>query len=339
MADRKSDRNKDKVMNYKVLHEDGTSSPSIVKPETIKVKHQSAGKNTGTEISSVQNPIGNLSAGKMTTNVNSTTDNLLSTPVKPPSDLDEESGKTEKLKLMHRLQELDKVQSRLQERRELEILRKQVQERESYIETLQHSLGEGSSDGAIVRPKSTIASGKSKPKLAASFGNPSSTEISSEKTGPQVYILSDSIAKHVTDIRLTKVHPFPGINISRLTSKIENDPVLVSKPFTIIHVGTNDINRFSEEEILSLFNNLISVIRAKSSTHIIISSILPRPVDHVLTGSKVKRINFLLKQKCLERKVQFICSFRPFFKFGKPLRDLFAVRDGGLHLNIEVLPV
>ena len=39
--------------------------------------------------------------------------------------------------------------------------------------------------------------------------------------------------------------------------------------------------------------------------------------------------------KCLEKRIQFVSSFRPFLKGGEPVRDLFAVRDGGLHLNFE----
>ena len=151
----------------------------------------------------------------------------------------------------------------------------------------------------------------------------------------KVAILSDSIAKYVTGIRQAEVIAFPGINFSRLTRQIEKNPKLVEKKFTIIHVGTNDIKNYTIEEMLSFFNNLITLIRSMSSTTIVFSSILPRPVDADETGEKVKEVNLRIKQKCKDRNVQFLHSFRPFLKYGKPIRELFAVRDGGLHLNNE----
>ena len=128
-----------------------------------------------------------------------------------------------------------------------------------------------------------------------------------------VYILSDSIAKHVSGILYTAIHSFPGINIARLTARICHYPDMLSRPYTIIHVGTNDIHTLSVCEIMSGFNNLITTVRSQSSTHLILSSILPRPVDHNKSDEKVKEVNRLLKLKCLERNVQFICSYRPFF--------------------------
>ncbi|XP_053388933.1 uncharacterized protein LOC128551982 [Mercenaria mercenaria] len=153
----------------------------------------------------------------------------------------------------------------------------------------------------------------------------------------QEYILSDSIAKYVDGINYTEVKAYPGANISRLMAKNEKDKSLISKPYTLVHVGPNDIaqNHMTVDMILSNFNALISLIRNYSSTRIIISSILPRPVVVVSTEEKVKEVNKQLKVKCTERRVQFVASFRPFLKFAKPISDLYAVRDGGLHLNYE----
>jgi lysophospholipase L1-like esterase len=135
---------------------------------------------------------------------------------------------------------------------------------------------------------------------------------------------------------------FPGINIARPSARIQNAHFLMSKPYkpyTIIHVGTNDINSreyYSVYEIISFFNNLITLIRSIiPQTHIVFSSILPRPCDYLDTSAKVKQINKLLEGQCKERNCQFIHSCRPFFKFGKPVHSLFAVKDKGLHLNLE----
>ena len=132
-----------------------------------------------------------------------------------------------------------------------------------------------------------------------------------------------------------KVIAFPGIHVGRLTAKVQNHPYLIQCRCTILHVGTNDVQNLTVKEILSEFNNLITVIQTLSKTRILISSILPRPVDYKVTGSKVKELNFSLKALCLDRKVTFLNSYRQFFKGGQPMRELFAVRDGGLHLNSE----
>ena len=150
-----------------------------------------------------------------------------------------------------------------------------------------------------------------------------------------VFILSDSIAKHVSGIRHAEVIAFPGINITRLTSRIQRDMSLLSRPYTIVHVGTNDVQNLSVGEMISEYNNLITVIRRFSNTKILFSSILPRPVDYEDTKDKVKEVNRQLKLLCAERHVSFLHSFRPFFRCGRPIRELYAVRDGGLHLNME----
>lgn len=147
--------------------------------------------------------------------------------------------------------------------------------------------------------------------------------------------MSDSIAKYVKDVRHTEVCAFPGINISRLTNKLQNRHLVLDKEFSIIHVGTNDINSLSVGEILSSFNNLIEVVRRNSETTILISSIIPRPVDHQVTGDKVKLVNSKLKQLCMQRKVQFLHTFRPFIRNCEPRRELFAIKDQGLHLNLD----
>ena len=148
-------------------------------------------------------------------------------------------------------------------------------------------------------------------------------------------ILSDSIAKNVSGVHGARVVAFPGITIGRLSAKVQKMPNLIEARNTVLHVGTNDINNLSASEMISEYNNLITAVQTLSKTKILISSILPRPVDYSLTKEKVKEVNRLLKCLCADRKVSFLHSFRPFFKGGQPVRELFATRDGGLHLNLE----
>lgn len=157
----------------------------------------------------------------------------------------------------------------------------------------------------------------------------------SESRFVRVQIVSDSIAKYVKDIRNTEVVAFPGININRLTNKIQNGQLQLSKEYTIIHVGTNDIHSFDIGETLSAFNNLITVVRGNSATRLVLSSILPRPVDHQFTGDKIKLVNTRLKAMCKQRNVQFLHTYRRFLNNCQPRRELFAIKDQGLHLNLE----
>ncbi|XP_053376959.1 uncharacterized protein LOC128547791 [Mercenaria mercenaria] len=149
--------------------------------------------------------------------------------------------------------------------------------------------------------------------------------------------LSDSMAKHVTDIRETDIRSYPGITIGHLTSKIMKGSINLNYENIVIHVGTNDVNNFSSGEISSLYSNLITAVKTftDSSVTIYLSSILPRPVDFSETGPKVKEINLSLEAICKDRKIKFLKSFRPFLKANQPRRELYAIKDGGLHLNLE----
>lgn len=148
-------------------------------------------------------------------------------------------------------------------------------------------------------------------------------------------IVSDSIAKYVSDIIGTSVTAFPGINISRLSNRISKGFVDLNSEFVILHVGTNDINSLHVLEMLSSYNDLLSVVRSCSRSQIAVSACLPRPIDHEVNGNKIKEFNKGLEKLCRSRNVKFLRTFRPFLFNGCPRRELFAVRDGGLHLNLE----
>ena len=100
-------------------------------------------------------------------------------------------------------------------------------------------------------------------------------------------------------------------------------------------MGTNEIPHLDKGAILSSINILITIVRRHSKTKIVFSSILHRPLDHESNGEKVKDKD--LMKLCEQRNIRFIHSNRPFLKFGKPIRELFAIRDYGLHLNLERL--
>ena len=118
----------------------------------------------------------------------------------------------------------------------------------------------------------------------------------SERRPIKVQIISDSISKHVPDIHHTEVKAFPGTHINQLANKIETGHLYLDKPIPIIHVGTNDVVTIETGAMLSCFNNLILQIRKKSNTAIVMSALLPRPVDNSTLGDKVKHVNNKLEQ-------------------------------------------
>lgn len=146
------------------------------------------------------------------------------------------------------------------------------------------------------------------------------------------------MAKHITGIRNTSVQSFPGATISKLQHLIATKKASISYKYTILLIGTNDIpSHRSIGEIMSSYENLITFIKTNSNTKIIISAIIPRPCDMRFDPSerRVKDINRELKILCKRRKLQFLHTYRIFLSYNRPIRSLFAVNDGGLHLNLE----
>ena len=88
---------------------------------------------------------------------------------------------------------------------------------------------------------------------------------------------------------------FPGYNIVKLTMKLDKTLKghIELSPFDyiIVHVGTNNIDRRdSFDNIIADYGNLIPVIKKNnSSIRIIMSAILPRPVDHDETDEMIKK--------------------------------------------------
>ena len=106
--------------------------------------------------------------------------------------------------------------------------------------------------------------------------------------------------------------------------------------YVILHVGTNDlVNRAPYGDIISDFGNLIGICQYKKpSIKIAVSSILPRPVDPKITDSVRRNVNdYLNKKMSKSMRFKFVCSYKPFMHAGQVRRELFAKKDGGLHLN------
>ena len=107
-------------------------------------------------------------------------------------------------------------------------------------------------------------------------------------------IICDSMAKHVHSIRHTTMQCFRGANIRQIQTVIQND-----KPSSL-----------TVQEIMSLYENLITYIRSRSYTRLIISAIIPRPCDSYSNAAvkRCKDVNKALENVCIKRKVQFLKS-------------------------------
>lgn len=155
----------------------------------------------------------------------------------------------------------------------------------------------------------------------------------------KVTIVSDSIAKYITGIEGVSLQAFRGDTIGRLTNRLLSHQVKLEQfDHVIFHVGTNDIgNKASFDHMISDYGNLIGICRkVKPSINIIMSAILPRPVDHENTDIMIKRVNgYLQRNMSKSMNFRFLRTYRPFMYAGKVKRELFAKRDGGLHLNTE----
>ena len=154
----------------------------------------------------------------------------------------------------------------------------------------------------------------------------------------KVTIVTDSIAKYVSGIDGVVVQVFSGATIGRIVYGITNREVkLRAFDYVIFHVGTNDVgNQSSFENIISNFGNLVGACRKiHPSIHILISAILPRPIDHTYTDDFIRSVNgHLDKFMSKHLNFRFMKTYRPFMFGGKVRPELFAHRDGGLHLNI-----
>ena len=157
--------------------------------------------------------------------------------------------------------------------------------------------------------------------------------------------MGDSIIQHIDHIDGVNVISFLGATIGKLAALFSKDAVALEKyDYIIIHVGINNIGNFVKFKmshriayngIISDFANLIAIVQKKKpGITILVSSILPRPVDHSATDDIIKELNSCLKDTMsIDMGFKFICSYKAVSKFGTYQRYLFAKADQGLHLN------
>lgn len=164
--------------------------------------------------------------------------------------------------------------------------------------------------------------------------------------GFKCYVLSDSMCKFINDTRTVKFQCRGGATTYSCINLIESGFFTVSGcDLIIIHVGTNDIHKFSVEESTKWMKVVIKLIRRRNKgVKVVISAVLPRPVDYHLTipGSgltveqKVGQLNRCFRALQTEIPlVGFTPSYKSFSHRGVVLTKLFKEKgwDKGLHLS------
>lgn len=106
-------------------------------------------------------------------------------------------------------------------------------------------------------------------------------------------ILVDSIGKYLTGIRDAEILSYRGETIGEFIHKIRSNIIKLNRyTHVIVHVGTNNVFNNKPGEILNLYRTLIHLIKQQYKNIIVgISSILPRPKDHSLSGTDIQNVN------------------------------------------------
>lgn len=150
-------------------------------------------------------------------------------------------------------------------------------------------------------------------------------------------ILSDSFFKYFPDLKNTEIQAFGGITSERLLWKIRHGYFNINEFCNVlIHVGTNDIFAITSNQYRFNIDLIIQEIRCvNASCRIILSSILPRPVDFRMSDRLVQDFNSQLfdfsQTGCA--KVNYMPVCKSFYdRFHSPIFPLFHKTDL-LHLN------
>jgi ribA/ribD-fused uncharacterized protein len=116
--------------------------------------------------------------------------------------------------------------------------------------------------------------------------------------------------------------------------KLFHWPALAMSNYAVIvlHVGTNDIEKFPIEQSKVSFEVLISFVKLVApNAHLIDSTIIPRPRDFETLGEKVNELNYWLMN--VLPGITVLKSFSSFLHQGKLIKELFW--KDGLHLAQE----
>ena len=110
---------------------------------------------------------------------------------------------------------------------------------------------------------------------------------------------------------------FPGVGIIDIIDLINRGIIKLHFDIIIIHVGTNNIWNYNLRDFENNYNQLVTDVTCLAK-RIMLSAILPRPVDFNQTKIFVVAVNTLLRNMCLHRGADFIATYK-FVKYGQPI--------------------
>jgi hypothetical protein len=145
-------------------------------------------------------------------------------------------------------------------------------------------------------------------------------------------IVGDSILRNVRYVNDCNVYALSGIRLEELNKFLSNNKSIITKARSIlIHCGTNNIVSDSEPTIIDKFKIILTTLtNYNKDAHIMISTILARPLDHNKYGPKCASINRRLRELSKVDNFSVVMSHKITLKAGKPITDMFY---DGLHLN------
>jgi lysophospholipase L1-like esterase len=145
-------------------------------------------------------------------------------------------------------------------------------------------------------------------------------------------IVGDSILKNVRHIKDSSIFSLSGAKLDDVTRLMPD--IISSCPNTssvLIHCGTNDVDSFDLDEIVSKFENLIKTINnINPETKILISSILPKFDKNGESDPRISKINKAIWDKCASWRCFFVASFKVLSHEDEPCSAYFL---DGIHLN------
>ena len=147
-------------------------------------------------------------------------------------------------------------------------------------------------------------------------------------------LITDSIGKYVA-LEGCETIPYRGYRIEDVRREIVRDRSMIEKiDNLIVHVGTNNIENQELNIIMSQYSSLIEVIlNTNRSINLIMSAIIPRPIDHVNSKIKITGVNKELKKYTKEKGIKFTETDKIFRKGYDPIQELYA--GDNLHLNFK----
>ena len=154
-------------------------------------------------------------------------------------------------------------------------------------------------------------------------------------------LIADSIAMQVDDVKGTRVQALPSTTVRQLIGDIALGVVPVGGfEAVLFHVGTHDVPstgmgyRRSIDAVVEDFAALLDIVRDfNAHCQIVVSAILPRPVDHLLSWYRVQQVNQRLCSLCFSaHNVLFNPTYKFFVSHGLPVPGLFSTTDR-LHLS------